>query len=377
MVTLKTVALAAQVSPSTASAVLGNRAGELGIKEETCQRVFRAASRLRYRKNEIAAQMKSSKANMVALFVPPVGMGEITFQVSVGAGQEAEKFNCFLKTVITDSGDAFRRQLDYTLGQCPAALLYYGDPGEQREMLFDAAQECRLPLTFLDFQEHSPGGSVLSDDRAGIREAVRHLHELGHRNILHLTDPLKAQYAATRYAAFEETMRELGLPIRTDNVFCGHRDPAKYREMNRVLEAIFRSSDMPTAIACGSDYFALHAMTLLQSLHIRVPEEVSIIGFGDLSFAQACSPQLSTVRQPFREIGSRAVRMALADGFREEAASPLLLPTELIRRASTCSVNRNFISGQAISEAVPRNIASGPAWPASEPDAKIAGKQNI
>lgn len=100
MVTLKDVAQAANVSKSTVSAVLTNRAAELGIKEETCRRVRDAAAQLRYRKNEIAAQMKSNRPNMIALFIPAVDLGELAFRFLLGAGNEAEKFNCYLKNII-------------------------------------------------------------------------------------------------------------------------------------------------------------------------------------------------------------------------------------------------------------------------------------
>ncbi|MBS1370517.1 MAG: LacI family DNA-binding transcriptional regulator [Lentisphaeria bacterium] len=337
MVTLKDVAQAANVSKSTVSAVLANRASELGIKEETCRKVRHVAARLRYRKNEIAAQMKSNRANMIAFFMRHSYMQEFSFQATGGASLEAEKQGCYLKTVISGEESNIGWQLDYTIGQCPAALIHFGDPGGERQRFVEAAQECRLPLVFIDYREAPPAKSILSDDEAGIREVIRLLHTLGHRHIIHLTDPVRAQYAATRYRAFLEAMKEFGLPVTDGNIFLEQRD-GSYGEISERLIRLFRSPSPPTAICCGTDYFALQALTVLQSIGVRVPEEVSVAGFGDLNFARKCAPRLTTVGQQFEELGTRAVRLALSGD--EAAPDTILLPTNLIVRESTAPAIR-------------------------------------
>lgn len=334
MITLKDVAQAANVSKSTVSAVLSNRAAELGIKEETCRMVRHVAAKLRYRKNEIAAQMKSSRPNMVALFMQQSYVRDFSFHAVTGASIEAEKHGCYLKTVITGDESDFAKQLDYTIGQCPAALLHFGDPGEEApQRLLETSRECGIPLAFLDFQVEAPVLSVLSDDRSGIREAVRYLYRLGHRKIMHLTDPLRAQYAATRFHAFLDELRELGLPDCGEHLFL-EQNSTGYREIVVRLREIFSRPDHPTAISCGSDYFAVEALTVLLEMGIKIPEQVSIIGFGDLAFAQKSCPRLSSVKQSFEEIGREAVRLALS-AERPPEPSVHLLPTSLIEREST------------------------------------------
>jgi len=334
MVTLKDVAQVANVSKSTVSAVLANRAAELGIKEETCRMVRHVAAKLRYRKNEIAAQMKSNRPNMVALFMQHSYMRDFSFQAVVGASMEAEKHGCYLKTVITGDESDFEKQLDYTIGQCPAALFHFGDPGEEAQRrLIGTAAECEIPLAFIDFQVDAPTLSVLSDDRSGMREAVRYLYRLGHRNIMHLTDPLRAQYAATRFHAFLDELRELGLPDCGMHLFL-EQNEAEYREIAVRLREIFSRPDHPTAICCGNDYFALEALTVLLGMGFKVPDEVSIIGFGDLSLGRKCFPRLTTLGQSFEEIGREAVRLALTI---DSPSRPTihLQSTTLIEREST------------------------------------------
>lgn len=343
MVTLKDVAQAANVSKSTVSAVLANRAAELGIKEETCRMVRHVAAKLRYRKNEIAAQMKSSRPNMVALFMQQSYVRDFSFHAVTGASIEAEKHGCYLKTVITGDESDFAKQLDYTIGQCPAALFHFGDPGEEaQKRLIETAAECAIPLAFIDFQVEAPVLSVLSDDRSGMREAVRYLHRLGHRNIMHLTDPLKAQYAATRYHAFRDELRELGLPDCGKHLFLEQNETG-YREITVRLREIFSLPDHPTAICCGNDYFALEALTVLLGMGLKVPDEVSIIGFGDLSLGRKCNPRLTTFGQSFEEIGREAVRLALSAAVPSEP-SIHLQPTILIERESTGKAPKSILS---------------------------------
>jgi len=334
MITLKDVAQAANVSKSTVSAVLSNRAAELGIKEETCRMVRHVAAKLRYRKNEIAAQMKSNRPNMVALFMQQSYVRDFSFHAVAGASIEVEKHDCYLKTVITGDESDFEKQLNYTVGQCPAALLHFGDPGEEAQRrLLETARECGIPLAFLDFQVEGPALSVLSDDRSGIREAVRYLYRLGHRKIMHLTDPLKAQYAATRFHAFLDEVRELGLPDCGTHLFL-EQNEAGYREIAARVREIFSRPDHPTAISCGNDYHALEALTVLLGMGLKVPDDVSIVGFGDLSLGRKCCPTLTTLGQSFEEIGREAVRLALSS---EQPAEPSvhLQPTTLIEREST------------------------------------------
>jgi len=333
VVTLKNVAEAANLSVSTVAAVLGNRAEKLGIKEETCRKVRHVAAKLRYRRNEIAAQMKSSRPTMVAFFMQKQYVRDFAFDVLIGASAEAERNDCYLKPVITGDESDFKKQLNYTIGQCPAALLYFGDPGPGMTYLAETAGECGIPLGFLDYKADVASISVLSDDSSGIREAVRYLARLGHRNIMHFTDPLRAQYAANRYHTFLDELKQLGLPDCGKHLF-STLDDAGHREIPIRFREIFSSPDHPTAICCGSDYFALEAMTLLLGMGIKVPEQVSVIGFGDLSLAKKCNPQLTTVQQSFEEIGKEAVRLALSS---EQPSEPSVRyqPTTLIEREST------------------------------------------
>ena len=233
MVTLKDVAHEAQVSISTVSAVLGGRAEKLGIKEETRRKVLLTARKLRYRRNGIAAQMKSGRATTLVLLLSDTTQ-EFVFQVAAAACAEAERHGCFVKLLVTESGEGFRRQLDSVIGQCPAGLLHWANAYENTPLLEQAARECRLPLIYLDSCDSSAAGCVRTDEVDGIRQGIRHLVELGHRRIAHVTDTLPANYARERLDGFRKVMAEFRLPVVEENIF--HERQENQKEQKWLLK---------------------------------------------------------------------------------------------------------------------------------------------
>ena len=333
MVTLKDVAKAAGVSCSTVSAVLGNRAEKLGIKPETRKLVQRTAARMRYRRNAIAAQMKSGQANTLAMILPEGGTPEFVMRAATAATVEAEKHGCFMKIIAANGKEDFITRLDSVLSQCPAALLHWGKAGERGDYLMSAARECGVPVVFLDFSETIGSGSVRTDDRAGIAQAVEHLCALGHRRIAHVTTFKGERFGDERAEAFLSEMAKRGLPVKTEWIY---RDEC-FRSGGPLvpfLERLFSEPERPTAVSCGNDLIALRVMTALERQGLRIPEEVSVIGYSDRSFGGACEPELTTIHQPFDRMGETAVKLALEGGARE-----VLIPTELVVRGSTASPN--------------------------------------
>ena len=126
-------------------------------------------------------------------------------------------------------------------------------------------------------------------------------------------------------------MAKRGLPVKTEWIY---RDEC-FRSGGPLvpfLERLFSEPERPTAVSCGNDLIALRVMTALERQGIRIPEEVSVIGYSDLSFGVACEPELTTIHQPFDRMGETAVKLALDGGERE-----VLIPTELVVRGSTAS----------------------------------------
>jgi GntR family transcriptional regulator, arabinose operon transcriptional repressor len=150
--------------------------------------------------------------------------------------------------------------------------------------------------------------SAVLDDHSGVNEAMHYLYSLGHRQIA-FCRATSAAYPHPRERAYSEFMAQKGLST-----------PLKYLIPNisgsegeglQILKNLFQTEDAPTAILAGNDHTALTCQTYLAHLNKRVPQDVSLVGFDNLRFTEHLSPPLTTVDQPKREMGRRAVEMLL------------------------------------------------------------------
>jgi LacI family transcriptional regulator len=178
-----------------------------------------------------------------------------------------------------------------------------------------------------------PGSDIArADDRTGSIEAVRYLIRLGHRRICYIGD-VSQPWFANRYQAYLAALAEARLEPMAQTV---RLSPDNFQSGFTSAEAILRQGLQPTAIFAGSDHFALGAWEQLRRSGMRVPQDVSLIGFDDIPDSQVTNPPLTTVHNPFLEVGRELARLAI-----EKAKSPCepvaeaVLPTELVMRGTT------------------------------------------
>lgn len=213
-------------------------------------------------------------------------------------------------------------------------LLCFHPDRHQFAMLEEAAT--RRPVLVLGASlEDTTLHCVDSQNCQGMQAAVRHLIELGHRRIAILNGPLDSTNCLHRYEGYMAEMRAHGLPVAADLVYNAELAKAAGAAMGR-LTATLQSRNRPTAIVAGGYYLALEALTLLQELHISVPDAISLVGFDDTKSAALLNPPLTTVRQPLEEMGMRAYQhiARLINGEQVDTRIDLL-PTWLIIRSST------------------------------------------
>jgi len=179
---------------------------------------------------------------------------------------------------------------------------------------------------------HEGADQVRSDDRTGAMEAVRYLVKLGHRRICFIGD-ISLPWSASRYQAFCAVVSETGVEPMAQTVGLSEDT---FRNGLASTEAILRQGPPPTAIFAANDHVALGVLEQLRRSAVRVPEDCSVVGFDDLPDAQVTSPPLTTVHNPFFELGRELARMAV-----EKAKAPceeqaeIVLPTDLVLRGST------------------------------------------
>lgn len=241
-----------------------------------------------------------------------------------------------MSVVLTQSGSRHSPAPEWVEGVLSrrpvGVVLVFSDlPPEYRAMLRSRA----IPFVIID-----PAGdpspevpSVGSANWSGGLMATRHLIELGHRRIAAITGPEDMMCSHARIDGFRSAMTAAGLPIRADWIRFGDFHTAGGHEHGRAL---LDGDDRPTAIFAGSDLQALGVLEAVRALGMRVPDDLSVVGYDDIPLAKWVSPRLTTIRQPLKRMAEEATKLVL-----QMAAAPLEnvprmdLATSLIVREST------------------------------------------
>jgi LacI family transcriptional regulator len=165
----------------------------------------------------------------------------------------------------------------------------------------------------IDDQGIPPEGTpwISVDNRVGACEATRHLIGLGHRRIAHIQGPLKYQVSHERYLGYCDALNEAGIPLDPALVREGDFTPPTGRTCANAFFDL-PAEKRPTAIFAGSDYMAYGAISAAEQRGLRVPGDIAVVGFDDFPASAHMEPALTTVRQPFYEMGRRASEMLLA-----------------------------------------------------------------
>lgn len=343
MLTIKDVAREAGVSYSTVSVVLGNRTTKLPIAEKTRAKVLECAERIGYRRNALASQMLKGKTNFIAMVSGTVRY-EFSFRAIAAASAEAEENGYYLKLVnlqdLPEDLEGRHHRFDLLLEQRPAGIIIKNSIADG-EYLIRTAGECEIPVAVLDDTLKTGNALIVSDDEEGITRAVEYLARFGHRRIGFFSDPMKeGKFPILRYAAFRKTMKRLGLEQKQEwNCSVDYYHNQRIREF---LAELFAGSDpKPTAFCCASDLIALRVLTSLQRLGIRVPEEISLIGYGGIHFTELTDPSLTTVFQDFEEMGRRGVKYIINYlNNQQKEHLHLVIPTRILEGESVAQPNK-------------------------------------
>jgi DNA-binding LacI/PurR family transcriptional regulator len=163
-------------------------------------------------------------------------------------------------------------------------------------------------------------------------EVTKHLIQLGHKRIAYLGDRFGYQSDTERFAGYREALERAGLPFLPELIVHGD---GKCEGGITGVEGLMNLPKPPTAIFCYNDMTALGALRQLHLRKMRVPEDVSVVGFDDLFIASYTQPPLTTVRQPRRLMGRLAMESLLKLISGEDSSSAIYVPAELIVREST------------------------------------------
>jgi LacI family transcriptional regulator len=342
--TIKDVAREAGVSAMTVSRVVN---GKTNVRPATAERIERAIKKVNYRPN-VGARLLSGKRTYQFLMMydnPNVGwMGELLIGMMntcrrIGYHLEIEGVGNFEGQPEETALDPeeIARMIDAS--RIDGVIL--PPPVCFNKTVLDAINNQGIPCVriagtpLLDIKLR-----VSIDNRAAAREMTNHLISLGHENIAIIKGPDHFAASTLRFEGFVEAMGDHGLEIPESNVATGRFDVQSGYLCAREL---LRQRDRPSAIFASNDEMAAGALAAAQELKISVPERLSVAGFDDAPIAHSVWPKLTTVRQPLRAMGEKAVELLeryvrhMNDDTAEAVGSLELLDYELIIRQSTGS----------------------------------------
>jgi LacI family repressor for deo operon, udp, cdd, tsx, nupC, and nupG len=330
MPTIQDVARTASVSTATVSRVLSNP--EI-VALETRQKVLDAVEKLAYQPNPAARTLRTLKSDRILIMVPDISN---PFYSSVIRGAEEAAQRAGYSVLLGDTRQEPDREEQYAsiLHRKEAdGLIFLGHRLPQSLNALLARDGAQAPVVnACEFSPDLPVFSAHIDNVTAAAEAMDHLYGLGHIGVGVVTGPLDSPLSRDRLEGVRRSARARGrtadLMIATGDFSIGSGE----RETVRLLTETPR----PTAIFCFNDEMALGASSALDRFGLSCPDDVSLVGFDDIRFAQYGRPPLTTVRQPMTEIGQEAVQLLLdilngAGG----RLSSRVLPHELVVRAST------------------------------------------
>ena len=331
-VTLKSVALHLGLTPGTVSAVLNNSAAARSIPEHTRKRILEAARELNYRPNFVARSLRVRRTFTIGVIAEEIGDAYGGMVVSGVETYLSEK-NYFFFTV------AHRHN--------PRLLQTYSDMlmarGIEGLITIDTSidQAPALPtVAVAGHQRVENVTNIILNHRHAVELGLRHLKELGHTRIAFLRGQAASSDSATRWAAIEEIAPDLGIEIHPGLVF-QLEGVESTPEIGYPYGKALLARGIPfTALFAYNDISALGAMRAFKEAGRRVPEDISVVGFDDVSVASFSVPTLTTVRQPLLEMG-RIAAQTLIDRIEERAGyePEIAVEPELIVRASTIPPN--------------------------------------
>ena len=339
------VATLAGVSRTTVSFVLNGRT-DVKIPEETRRRVLDAAEQLGYHPHAPARQLAGGRSHVIALVLrqsPEQIAGDAVLAETLrglAAAARSGGFRVMVEPLAPDGPDATYASL---LRAQHADGLVISGPRVDDPDLLDLVRD-GFPIVLQGALPDVEVTSVDVDNVAGARGAVEHLISLGHRRIACITNaPLVYTAAQERLTGYRDALRAAGIAAPAELVGEAAFDAAS----GHAAMAGLLARTTFDAVFAASDVVALGAIGALREAGLRVPDDISVVGFDDIPLAAYFDPPLTTVRLPAFELGQAAGR-ALLERIADRAV-PLrtLLPTELIVRASTASSSNASATGAA------------------------------
>ena len=330
---LKDVAKLARVSPATASRALSKPET---VAQATRERVTTAAKQLSYQPNVLARGLRQRGSRTLGAIISDIlNPGQATLAKGIQDAAAKRDYTVFMFNTDEDT-DKERRALESLRGHLPQGLIIVPSPGARENLKLVAT----LPTVELDRASGiKDAHTVMVDNVGGARAAVQHLTALGHKRIGMIVGSMDISTAVERLQGYREALEGAGIAYRDDLVLPGnHREEGGRVAAHTLLN---RAADQrPTALFVGNNEMTIGALLAARELELRIPVDLSIVGFDDSRWAKLMQPAITVVAQPAYELAYLACETLLnrlengSAGINSRPAS-IRLSTTFIKRDST------------------------------------------
>ncbi|WP_141432109.1 LacI family DNA-binding transcriptional regulator [Bacillus sp. 03113] len=307
-ITIKDVAKRANVSIATVSRVLnGSKPVSLKVKE----RVLEAIEEMGFNPNPVARSLIMKTSSLIGVLIPDI---KNSFFANFVSGVEEECFKANYTTLLCNTNGNLDTELHYLNllreKYIDGVIILTSSPNKKQRQV-DFFEKHSIPVVYAAHvdKENDHISCINIDDFQAFYDGTKFLIDSGHRLIAMFSGPLSYfDSGYMRYKGYRQALADHGIDYQEKWFFEGEYDiQSGYKRGKELL----KQKDKPTAICCVSDMVAIGAIRAAEELGLKVPEDISILGFDDIPIAEAYRPSLTTVRQPIVELGIQSAQMLL------------------------------------------------------------------
>jgi DNA-binding LacI/PurR family transcriptional regulator len=335
-VTMKDIARHAGVSQSTVSRILNGTPVAIRVSDKTRERVLAAAKEHGYRPNPFARALRGAPMMLLGAIVRDITDPFFATAIDVIARSAKDRgYSLVIGHARSRADEALELAAVLEARHCDSILLV-GDFREQR-LLIEDLERGAAPVVALWHGSHGHTfHSINVDNEAGVQMALDHLTALGHTRVAFLGGGSLGDIK-DRENAYRAYSAEAGRSIPVAHV---QQVENTFEAAHAALDLLLHDGELPSAILAATDVLAIGLIGAATGRGIRVPEELSIVGFDDIPFAAASVPALTTVHMPVGEMGEAAVELAVSAS-REQTPEVRTFQPRLVVRGSTATAGRS------------------------------------
>ena len=338
--TVTDVAKLAGVSISTVSRVLKN---DYPVSDEARRKVLAAVKELNYTPHYIASSLKSKKANLLGVVIPRLTNTSV-MRIAESIASEAKASNYMTLFACSENNVELEKNILNLFRSSLVDAIMVATVMDDAEVFYQL-QEMNIPVILFDRKIGKGIDFVGEDVTQGAYTLTDYLIQKGHRRIMMLRGPEKLKTSELEIIGFHRAMKEAGLPVLPEMIL-----PAEYKEQPAYdqVHAYLTGTDRekwPTAIFAGNGLMAKGALDAIQECGLHIPDDISIVSYGDLGLPKHMRPRLTCLSQS-AEIGREIAKIALIRIRENEEKTPksptrtILIPTTFMDGDSVLDLNK-------------------------------------